>query len=86
MSYTQKIMRLELSVEKPTNSGYYYTELLLPAEDYEIRDAMQQLRAVGREDTVWVISMPHSSSTASKPTETGRQQWDRSVYLVKLAV
>lgn len=54
MSYTQKIMRLELSVEKPTNDGYYYGELLLPAENYEIRDAMQKLRAVGREDSVWV--------------------------------
>lgn len=54
MRYTRKIMRLELSAEKPASNGYYYTELLLPAEDYEIRDAMQQLRAVGREDSVWI--------------------------------
>lgn len=54
MSYTQKNMRLELSVEKPGNNGYYYAELLLPAEDYEIFDAMQQLRAVGRENSVWI--------------------------------
>ena len=54
MSYTRNNMRLELSAEKPASSGYYYTELLLPAEDYEIRDAMQRLRAVGREDNVWI--------------------------------
>lgn len=54
MRYTRKIMRLDLSAEKPASSGYYYTELLLPAEDYEIRDAMQRLRAVGREDNVWI--------------------------------
>ncbi len=54
MSYIRKIMMLDLSAEKPTNDGYYYTELLLPAEDYEIRDAMQQLRAIGREDSVWI--------------------------------
>ena len=54
MNYTQKNMRLELSAENPENNGYYYAELLLPAEEYEIRDAMQQLRAVGREDSVWI--------------------------------
>ena len=47
-------MRLDLSAEKPASNRYYYTELLLPAEDYEIRDAMQQLRAIGREDSVWI--------------------------------
>lgn len=54
MSNTRKIIRLELSAEKPTNDGYYYAELLLPAEEYEIRDAMQQLRAVGSEDSIWI--------------------------------
>lgn len=54
MNYTRKIMRLDLSAEKPTSNGYYYTELLLPAEDYEILDAMQRLRAAGREDSVWI--------------------------------
>lgn len=47
-------MRLDLSAERPDNSGYYYAEILLPAEEYEIRDAMQKLRAVGREDGVWI--------------------------------
>lgn len=54
MSYKRKIMSLDLSAERPDARGYYYTELLLPAEDYEIRDAIQQLRAIGREDSVWI--------------------------------
>ena len=39
MNYNRKIMRLELSAEKALNGGYYYAELLLPATDYEIKDA-----------------------------------------------
>ena len=54
MTYNRKIMRLELSAEKVLNGGYYYAELLLPAADYEIKDAMQRTRAVGRENTVEV--------------------------------
>lgn len=54
MTYNRKIMRLELSAEKALNGGYYYAELLLPAADYEIKDAMQRTRAVGRENTVEV--------------------------------
>ena len=54
MTYNRKIIRLELSAEKALNGGYYYAELLLPAADYEIKDAMQRVRAVGRENTVEV--------------------------------
>lgn len=54
MTYNRKIMRLELSAEKALNGGYYYAELLLPAADYEIKDAMQRTRAVSRENTVEV--------------------------------
>ena len=54
MTYNRKIMRLELSAEKALNGGYYYAELLLPAADYEIKDAMQRARAVGKENTVEV--------------------------------
>lgn len=54
MNYNRKIMRLELSAENPLHGGYYYAELLLPAADYEIKDAMQRARAVGRENTVEV--------------------------------
>lgn len=54
MNYNRKIMRLELSAEKALNGGYYYAELLLPAADYEVKDAMQRTRAGGRENTVEV--------------------------------
>lgn len=54
MDYNRKIMRLELSAENPVHGGYYYAELLLPAADYEIKDAMQRTRAGGRENTVEV--------------------------------
>ena len=54
MIYNKKIMRLELSAENPAHGGYYYAELLLPAADYELKDAMQRTRAVGRESTVEV--------------------------------
>lgn len=57
MTYNRKIMRLELSAEKALNGGYYYAELLLPAADYELKDAMQKTRAVGRENTV-EVSIP----------------------------
>lgn len=40
MDYNKKIMRLELSAENPVHGGYYYAELLLPAADYEIKDAI----------------------------------------------
>ena len=52
MTYNRKIMRLELSVENPFHGGHYYTELLLPAADYEILDAMERVGAAGRENTV----------------------------------
>ncbi len=54
MIYNRKIMRLELSAENPVHGGYYYAELLLPAAEYELKDAMQRTRAVGRENTVEV--------------------------------
>lgn len=57
MTYNRKIMRLELSAENPVHGGYYYAELLLPAADYELKDAMQKTRAVGRENTV-EVSIP----------------------------
>ena len=54
MNYNRKIRWLELSAENPVHGGYYYAELLLPAADYELKDAMQRTRAVGRENTVEV--------------------------------
>ena len=52
MIYNRKNMNLELSAEDPIYGGFNYADLSLPAADYEIKDAMQKLRAVGRENTV----------------------------------
>ncbi len=41
---TKKVMTLELSRENQFSDGYLYRSLELPAQEYEIRDALQQLR------------------------------------------
>ena len=41
---------LEITTEKPTNDGYYYTSLLLPAKETEIQDAKQRARLIGRDN------------------------------------
>lgn len=46
-----KNMNLILSFTSPSGM-IYQTGLWLPAENYEIKDAMQRLRAVGRENMV----------------------------------
>ena len=46
-----KVLSVVLSTENSFGE-HYYANLLLPAEDYEIKDAMQKVRAVGRESTV----------------------------------
>lgn len=52
-----KQMTVELVNERPGQDGYYYASLELPAEDYEIRDALQKLRAIGREDEYQEVSI-----------------------------
>ena len=52
----EKQMRIELANEYPGGDGYYYASLELPAEEYEIRDALQKIRAVGRENVSPEIS------------------------------
>ena len=42
-----KILRIELSRERSHENGYYYSNLDLPAEEYEIRDALQRARISG---------------------------------------
>lgn len=44
------ILKVELSAENPVFRNYYYATLELPAKEYEIRDALQQIRATGRSD------------------------------------
>ena len=41
---TKKVMTLELSRENQFSDGYLYRALDLPAQEYEIRDVLQQLR------------------------------------------
>lgn len=47
-----KIIVLELSSENTMFGGCYFATLGLPAEDYEILDAMQKLRSIGREKNI----------------------------------
>ena len=69
MTYNRKIMRLELSAEKALNGGFYYAELLLPAADYEIKDAI--VMKTGTHPFIsklklffkWGISFPENSYT-----------------------
>lgn len=53
----KKQMTVELVNERPGFDGYYYASLELPAEEYELRDALQKLRAVGREDEYQEVSV-----------------------------
>lgn len=53
----EKQMRIELANESPGGDGYYYASLELPAEEYEIRDTLQKIRAVGRENVFPEISV-----------------------------
>ncbi|WP_407656964.1 AAA family ATPase [Massiliimalia massiliensis] len=46
----KKQMTIEMVTEYPGRDGYYYADLRLPAEDYEIRDALQKSRDTGRKD------------------------------------
>ena len=43
-----KQMKVELISEYPGLNGYYYADIDLPAEDHEIRDAMQRTRETGQ--------------------------------------
>lgn len=47
----EKTLKIELSHENPLGDGYFYAMLDLPAEEHEIRDAIQRARMVGREDS-----------------------------------
>lgn len=42
-----KILLIELARERSHENGYYYSTLDLPAEEYEIRDALQRARISG---------------------------------------
>lgn len=42
-----KVLRIELARERSHENGYYYSTLDLPAEEHEIRDALQRARISG---------------------------------------
>ena len=42
-----KVLRIELARERSHENGYYYSTLDLPAEEHEIRDALQKARISG---------------------------------------
>ena len=47
----EKTLTIELSHENPLGDGYLHAMLDLPAEEYEIRDAIQRARMIGREES-----------------------------------
>ena len=53
----KKVMEIELSANNRIFDDYYYADMLLPAEDYEIRDALQRIRGVGRDGNDLDISI-----------------------------
>lgn len=53
----EKTVTIELSHENPLGNGYFYATLELPADEHEIRDAMQQARMIGQNDTFRSISV-----------------------------
>ena len=59
---------IEISVEQMHKSEYHYADLILPATDGQIEDAMQRARAVGREGHMQlnVLSCPKLPELADK--------------------
>lgn len=53
----KKQMTVEFVNDRPDLDGYYYASLELPAEEHEIRDALQKLRAIGRENEYQDVSI-----------------------------
>jgi len=54
MSQIPKRIEVELSAASPIASWNYYAELTLPAQEYEVQDALQRVRAADREQEVSV--------------------------------
>ena len=52
-----KQITIEIVTEYEGLDGFYYADLVLPAEDYAIRDALQKARAVLRQDGYQEISI-----------------------------
>ncbi len=52
-----KTLKVELSAENPMFKSYYYATLELPAKEYEVRDALQKIRATNRADGEIFVSV-----------------------------
>ena len=53
----KKQMAVELTTTSPSQDRYYYVTLELPAEEHEIRDALQKLRLIDRENEYQDVSI-----------------------------
>lgn len=53
-------LRIELARENPISKGYFYSSLDLPAEEHEIRDALQKARFSGNMDVYHDVSIIYS--------------------------
>ncbi len=56
----KSIFQIELAHENPVGSGYFYSYLDLPAEDHEIRDALQKARITGSDEGYREINIINS--------------------------
>ena len=77
---TKKVMTLELSRENEFSDGYLYRSLELPAQEYEIRDVLQQLRQRSADITpdqiaIYVTArIPSSSADLISKAHSPRQR------------
>ncbi len=55
------VLRIEIARENLDSNGYFYSYLNLPAEDYEIRDALQKARLIGAGDVYHDITIMSNS-------------------------
>lgn len=54
------VFQIELAHENPAGNGYFYSYLNLPAEDHEIRDALQKARITSSDDGFYDIRITRS--------------------------
>ncbi len=56
-----KVLRIEIARENRATNGYFYSYLGLPAEEHEIRDALQKARLIGGNDVYHDITIMSNS-------------------------
>lgn len=55
MLAVKKTMDIELAADNPSFNDNYYADLSLPAENYEIRDAVQRIRSIGGNTDITIL-------------------------------